>query len=78
MLLYIEGTKIRNKTKCTPNFKMQWEALVAYLYYGHSPSYRWLSVNSAIRNNLNFSHAVCFTSVISDVNMDREFQLCTH
>ena len=25
MLLYIEGTKIRNKTKCTPNFKMQWE-----------------------------------------------------
>ena len=24
MLLYIEGTKIRNKTKCTPNFKMQW------------------------------------------------------
>ena len=25
MLLYIEGTKIRNKTKCTPYFKMQWE-----------------------------------------------------
>ena len=25
MLLYIEGTKIRNKTKCTPNFKLQWE-----------------------------------------------------
>ena len=25
MLLYIEGTKIRNKPKCTPNFKMQWE-----------------------------------------------------
>ena len=25
MLLYIEGTKIRNKTNCTPSFKMQWE-----------------------------------------------------
>ena len=25
MLLYIVGTKISNKTKCTPNFKMQWE-----------------------------------------------------
>ena len=25
MLLYIEGTKIKNKTKCTPDFKMQWE-----------------------------------------------------
>ena len=25
MLLYIEGTKIKKKTKCTPNFKMQWE-----------------------------------------------------
>ena len=24
MLLYIEGTKIRIKTKCIPNFKMQW------------------------------------------------------
>ena len=24
-LLYIEGTKIRNKTKCTPDFKMQRE-----------------------------------------------------
>ena len=38
--------------------------------YGHSPSYRWLSVIDAIRNNLNNSHAVCITSVISDVNMD--------
>ena len=28
MLLYIEGTKIRNKTKCTPSFKMQWEPWV--------------------------------------------------
>ena len=26
MLLYIEGTEIRNKTRCTPNSKMQWEA----------------------------------------------------
>ena len=25
MLLCIEGTKIRNKTQCTPNLKMQWE-----------------------------------------------------
>ena len=25
MVLYIEGTKIRNKTKCTSNLKMQWE-----------------------------------------------------
>ena len=29
MLLYIEGTKIRNKTKCTPNFKMQWEPVIS-------------------------------------------------
>ena len=26
MMLYIEGTKIRNKTKCTPDFKMPWES----------------------------------------------------
>ena len=24
------------------------------------PSYQWLSVIGAIRNNLNFSHAICF------------------
>ena len=31
MLLYIEGTKIRNKTRCTPNWKMQWEPLSGLL-----------------------------------------------
>ena len=43
--------------------------------YGHSPSYRWLSVIGAIGNNLNFSHAVCFTFVISAVNTDRKLPL---
>ena len=32
MLLYIEGIKIGNKTKCTPNFKMQGNPV-------HLPSY---------------------------------------
>ena len=31
MLLYIEGSKIRNKTKCTPNFKMQLESCMDIL-----------------------------------------------
>ena len=31
MLLYIEGTKIRNKTKCTPDFKMQWDPDLLHL-----------------------------------------------
>ena len=43
--------------------------------YGQPLTYRWLLVISAIRNNLNFSHAVCFTSVISDVNTDRKLLL---
>ena len=46
------------------------------LKYGHSVSYWWLSVICAIRNILNFSHAVCFTSVnIFDVYWDRELLL---
>ena len=30
MLLYIAGTKIRKRSKCTPNFKMQWEPCVRW------------------------------------------------
>ena len=40
MLLYTEGTKIRNKTKCIPNCKMQWEPCLwdsISVYIGPSP-----------------------------------------
>ena len=43
--------------------------------YGRLPSYQWLSANGAIRNILNFSHALCFSQVISDVNTDRKLPL---
>ena len=49
MLLYIEGTKIRNKTHCTPNLKMQWEpwisnTVLSYLYRLLSATLNLLSI----------------------------------
>ena len=32
MLLYTEGTKIRNKATCTPSLKMQWEPCMSTIF----------------------------------------------
>ena len=82
MVLYMEGTKVWSKTKCTPGFKMQWEPCV-FPMKGYK--LRWpynLKVHTVnpLYNDTHYNSKILYTTVMClsiGTPKNNKFSICS-